>query len=169
MGYAIRHIHMASKEAKQRRKILNFWKECGLAATIEAFDVSRRSLLRWQKQSADGKRKMEALNPRSKKPRAFRKKGWHPLIKEGVKRLRGAHPNLGKEMIRILLEKFCALHCPVRPSVSTIGRMIASDPQKMRTFPTKASHFGRLKPQKRRKKAKTKRIQSHPCRSSSCV
>ena len=150
--YAIRYARMVTEEAKKRAKILSFWKEYGLGATKRAFGVSRRSLYRWQKKSKEGQGKMEALNAASKRPKQTRKKTWHPDIVQEVKRIREAHPNLGKDKVHILLKPFCIREKLTRPSVSTIGRMIAADPKKMRTFPTKVRHNGTIVVKKRQKK-----------------
>lgn len=95
---------------------------------------------------------MEALNPKSRKPKVVRKKEWHPDVIQEVKRLRAIHPNLGKEKVHILLKSFCHLRAIRLPSISTIGRMIANDPCKMRIFPMTVSHFGKMKPRNMRKK-----------------
>lgn len=39
---------MENNEAKRRLKILKFYDKYGLDATIEAFEVSRRTIYRWK-------------------------------------------------------------------------------------------------------------------------
>ena len=42
--YAYKHTHMITKEAKQRLKIIQFWREHGLKATTDAFGAKRSTL-----------------------------------------------------------------------------------------------------------------------------
>jgi hypothetical protein len=42
--YSFKHTYMITKEAKQRLKILLFWKEHGLKATKDAFGAKRSTL-----------------------------------------------------------------------------------------------------------------------------
>jgi len=72
--------HTMTDEAKQRIKILSFWEKHGLQATLK---------------KAHGD--VEALNPRSLRPRTLRRRKWPPLLLAEIKRLRQDHPNLGKE------------------------------------------------------------------------
>jgi transposase-like protein len=60
---------MISEEAKKRAKILTFWKEHGLKATVDAHGVHRRTLFAWQKRLKSDKGKLESLNSRSKAPK----------------------------------------------------------------------------------------------------
>jgi hypothetical protein len=50
-----------------------------------------------------------------------------------LKRLHHYYPNLGKEKVFAKLMPFCQTHSLSLPSVSTIGRMIGSTPDKLRT------------------------------------
>lgn len=162
--YAIRYTRMVTKEAERRAKILSFWKKHGFEATKEAFGVSRRSLFRWQRRSKDGSGHLEMLNPSSKKPKRFRQKEWNPEVILEVKRLRAEHPNLGKDKVWVLLRPFCETYGLKRPSVSTVGRMIAADPKKMRVFPVKVRHNGAIVPRKRAKRERKPKdfVATHP-------
>ena len=70
----IRFRYMITEQAKQRTRILAFWEKHGLVATREAFNVSRPTLFRWQKDLKDGGGKLEALNKQSTAPRKRRKR-----------------------------------------------------------------------------------------------
>lgn len=153
-GYAIRWA-MLSEKAQEKARILIFWEKYGLAATMEAFKVKRRTLYLWKKQLKEGAGKLESLNERSKAPHHRRKRAWPALVVAEIERLRAEHPNLSKEKVYRFLEPFCQerdLRCP-RPR--TIGRIIAEAPGKMRSFPVKLTPKGqrvmRKKPQKARK------------------
>ena len=78
--YAIRFAYMITETAKKRAKILTFWKEHGLKATVDAYGVKRRTLFLWQKRLKSDKGKLESLNSRSKAPKTRRRRRWHPGI-----------------------------------------------------------------------------------------
>ncbi len=57
IGYRIKEFHHVAKmghrwgmnpQAQQRIEILRFWQTYGIAATCDAFAVSRRTLHRWR-------------------------------------------------------------------------------------------------------------------------
>jgi hypothetical protein len=136
IGYRIRGLYwlanlghlweMTPKDAQQRLKILRFWDKHGLAATMDAFGVSRRTLFRWK-----AKLKAEGGNPaalitKSCAPKRRRSPKTDPRLVAEIRRLRELHPNLGKDKLRVLLAPWCAHHDIPVPSSSTIGRIIKS-------------------------------------------
>ena len=140
---AIRYFRMVSNEAKQRSKILSFWKRHGLQATLEAFEVSRATLFAWKHALKEGHGALSSLNPKSRAPQRRRTRRWPIEILRTIKIIRAQHPNLGKEKVHILLKKDCiraGLDCP---SAATVGRLIADDPMKMRAFVRRPSCAGR--------------------------
>jgi len=152
--YSVRWGHMMTDEAKRRARILAFWQKHGLVATREAFQVSRSTLFFWQQARNKAAGKNIGLNPQSKRPKKLRSRSWSPAVILEIKRLREAHPNLGKEKVRILLKEFCLTNTVPCPSARTIGRLIADDPKKMRICPQKVSHFGKIKPRNVRPKTR---------------
>ena len=58
----LRFRYMITEEAKQRTRILAFWEKYGDTATKEAFNTSRATLFRWQKELRLGRGKLEAPN-----------------------------------------------------------------------------------------------------------
>jgi len=140
---ALRFRDMITDEAKRRTKILGFWKKHGVEAAQEAYGVKRRTLFDWQRKLKKGNGRLEALNPGSRVPKTKRRRLWSYLILEELRRLRGEHPNLGKEKLLPLLTEFCEvqkLHCP-KPK--TIGRLI-TDMGGLRMFPQKITFKGRI-------------------------
>jgi hypothetical protein len=132
---------MICQSAEQRLKVLLFWERHGLAATQEAFGVSRRTLFVWQAQLPRGRGKPHALAPRSTRPKRLRKRQWPPTVVQEIRRLRLIHPNLGKEKLHPFIAQFCgAQRLPV-PSARTIGRLIADAPDKMRHARLRLSRF----------------------------
>ncbi len=158
------NLLMISEEAKRRVKILKFWEKYGLEATIEAFGVSRRTLYRWKAKLKKVKGDIKALNPKSKRPKRVRQSKVPLEIVQEIRRLREQYPNIGKAKLYHLLKPFCdkkGLHVP---SESTIGRIIAKAPDKMRLFPYRIDTKGRVKPRKRasNKKRKPKNLKTKP-------
>ncbi len=146
----IRFRDMITKEAIRRTEILAFWDKHGLAATLDAFRVKRRTLFAWKSALKKGGGKLEALNRKSTAPTTKRKRRWDVRILLELRSLRDEHPNLGKEKAYPLLKGFCdgvQMHCP-KPR--TIGRLI-SDLGGLRRFPQKVSHFGKTKKINRQK------------------
>ena len=150
--YAIRYTRMVTNEAKRRAKILLFWEKHGLEATKEAFEVGRSTLFEWKKARLNGKGRMESLNPGSRRPKRVRHRNWSDEVRTEICRLRTAHPNLGKEKVHVFLWRFCKAKKLACPKPRTIGRMIAEAPNKMRTFPVKIRHNGKIVPRKRTKR-----------------
>jgi len=123
---------------------LVFWEKHGLDATIEAFEVKRRTLFVWKRMWVVGGKKAEALNEKSRAPKKKRVRIWDDRIIAEIKRIRFDHPNLGKEKLHPMLWKFCKEKKLVCPKPKTIGR-IMQDLGGLRRRPGKLSHFGKVK------------------------
>ncbi|MDP1629687.1 MAG: integrase core domain-containing protein [bacterium] len=147
---ALRYRYMITQKALQKAKVLVFWEKYGLQAAIEAFNVKRRALFYWKEQLQEGGGNLEALNEKSRAPKKKRRRLWPEEVLAEIKRQRWEHPNLGKEKIHPVLEKFCRENNLRCPKSKTIGRLI-KDLGGLRLFPQKVSHFGKIKPLKRRK------------------
>lgn len=149
--YAYKHTRMITKQAKQRLKILQFWRKYGLQATIDAYGAKRSTLYEWQKIYKESGYLVNSLNPGSQAPRKRRKREIHPLILKEIKRLRlEVCPNMGKAKVKKYLDKFCKKHNIDIISESTIGRMIKE--KKIYHHRQKVYHNGKIKTIKRRKK-----------------
>ena len=145
--YAIKY-GMDNEIAKHRHKALIFWERHGIEATMDAFDVGRRTLYNWKGKLSTGG--IAALAPISSAPKCRRCRQWDKRIIDEIRQLRSQRPNLGKDKIYPLLKKYCkdiSIECP---SVSTIGRIISDAPDKMRNSPLKLDPKGKIKPYKRR-------------------
>jgi hypothetical protein len=146
----IRFRDMITKIAIKRTEVLAFWNKHGLYATLDAFQVKRRTLFNWKSALKKGGGKLEALNKKSTAPKTIRKRSWDYRLLDELKRLRAEHPNLGKEKTYPLLKEFAEplkLKCP-KPR--TIGRLI-KDFGGLHLFPAKLSHFGRVRKVNRQK------------------
>ena len=140
---------MRTNTANERIRILEFYEKHGLQATLDAFNISKRSLFRYKKiykQSG-----ALALNPKSTRPKSTRKSKLinSALIKE-IKELRAKYPNLGKERLYHLLKPIYEAKNLKCPSISTIGRAIAKESDKMRIAPLYLNSKGKV--------IKTKRV-----------
>ena len=147
---ALRSRYMITKQAERKAKMLVFWEKHGLEATLEAFEVKRRTLFAWKKKWIGGGRKPEALNEKSRAPRTKRKRLWREEIIAEIKRQRWDHPNLGKEKLHPILLAFSQEKSLACPKPKTIGRLI-KDLGGLRRHPAKVSHFGKIKIVQRQK------------------
>ena len=164
--YALRW-GMIVPDAQRRLEILGFWRRHGLAATCEAFKLSRRTLYLWRaKLRAEGGN-VAALVPGSTAPKQRRRRQWPAALVTEIRRLRTLHPNLAKEKLHELLLPFAAQrHLPC-PSARTIGRLIADAPDKMRSRPQAFGGPGKPKPVRQPRLRKPKHFRAE--RPGHCV
>jgi transposase InsO family protein len=161
---AVRYAYMITAEATRRLKILEHWKKHSLESTIDAFEISERTLWNWKGRLDAGGGKPESLNSGKRTPQTKRKRIWDVRILEEIRKLRIDHPNLGKEKIYPLLLDFCdAFGFGECPKPKTIGRLI-TDMGGLRTFPQKVTHFGKVKRTNRQKVLRKPKdlIPTHP-------
>lgn len=150
-NYAYKHNCMITKEAKQRLKILRFWRHYGLEATKEAFGAKRSTLFGWWKIYKESGYKEESLNPSSQARKNVNKRKIDPLIFAEIKRLRyEVCPNMGKAKIKKYLDKYCRKNNLEIYSESKIGRIIQE--KKIYHHRQKVSHFGTVKTVNKRNK-----------------
>lgn len=149
----VRWQYMITKKAQHKFKVLIFWEKHGLQATMDAFQIKRSTLFEWKKQFKVGGSKPEALNEKKRIPRTKRRRIWPFQVIQKIKQIRNdpLHPNLGPEKIYPLLVSFCKEKNLSCPKSATIARIISDDPEKMRIFPQKISHFGKIKKANRQK------------------
>ena len=94
---------------------------------------------------------MASLNPNSQAPIKRRKRIIDLRILKEIKRLRlEVCPNMGKDKVKIFLDKYCIENNIKIISTSTIGRIIKE--KKIYHQRQKVSHFGKIKTIKRSKK-----------------
>ena len=140
--YGLRLLAMVSERAQYRYRALLFWEKYGLAPTLEAFKVKRRTLYHWREQFRDGNEDLEALNEKSRAPRHRRQRLWPKEILREIGRLRTEHPNLSKEKLYPFVKVFCEARKLSCPKPRTIGRIIADQPDKLRSRPVKLGPKG---------------------------
>src|SRR3989344_4867405 len=146
----LRYRHMITQKADYKAKILIFWEKHGLDATLDAFPHKRSTLFLWKQRWIKGGKKSEALNDKSKSPKARRKRLWPIEVIQEIKRVREKHPNLGPDKIYPFLYAFCAsknLKCPKSRTIANLVKDLGG----LRMFPQKISHFGKIKKANRKK------------------
>jgi len=150
-NYAIKHNYMITKEAKQRLKILLFWREHGLRATTDAFGAKRSTLFNWWKIYTNSGCIVESLNPGTQTRIINNRREIHPLILKEIRRLRLEEcVNMGKAKVKKNLDNFCKDNKLPIYSESKIGRIIKE--KKIYHHRQKVSHFGKVKLITKRKK-----------------
>ena len=149
--YGLRHNHMITTKAEQRIKILRFWREYGLKATKDAYGVGRSTLFGWWKIYKESGYQLYSLNPKSQARINKNKRDINPYILKEIKRLRiKVIPNMGKDKVKIFLDKYCQKNSIKIISTSTIGRIIKE--KKIYHQRQKVTHFGKIKIIKRSNK-----------------
>jgi transposase InsO family protein len=154
---------METDVAQKRLKILKFFDKYGLQATLEAFDISKRTLYRWRAIYKNSNEDILSLNPKSKTPKKKRKPQTPQEIIDKIKDLREKYPNMGKAKLYYLLKPWCEKNNLPVISESTIGRVISNAKDKMRLTPYRIDSKGKIKPKKRVfKNRKPKNLKSKP-------
>jgi len=113
IGYRIRGFYrvaalgylwdMTPKDAQRRFEILRFFDKHGLAATRDAFGVSRRTLYRWKATLKAQGGNPAFLAAKSCAPKKRRTPKTDPRLVTEIRRLRTLYPNLGKSKLHVLL------------------------------------------------------------------
>lgn len=101
--HLLRFRYMITEQAKELVRILAFWEKHGTEATTEAFNLSRRTLFRWQRALTGAQGKLDALNPQSTAPLKRRQRILPPSLAESIISLRTIHPQIGKDKLLPLL------------------------------------------------------------------
>ena len=154
--YGYKNTRMITKEAKQRLKILRFWREHGLKATTDAFGAKRSTLFGWWKIYTESGFRIDSLNPGTQARTVNNQRKIHPLILKEIRRLRlEVCPNMGKAKVKKNLDLFCEYNRLPIYSESKVGRIIKN--KKIYHHRQKVSHFGVVKTiDKRQKERKPK-------------
>lgn len=151
----LRFRYMITEEAKERCRILAFWEKHGDLATKEAFNISRRTLFRWQRALKETNGQLEGLNALSRAPQRKRQRQVNEETIKRIIELRTLHPRIGKEKIQVLLLKE-----GYTGSISTVGRIL-SDLKEKKKIPSNTRLFLLVKTggltEKRRRKVKKKK------------
>ena len=165
----LRFRYMITEQAKKRCKILAFWERHGSDATKEAFDVSERTLFRWQKALKGERGKLEGLNAKSTAPRNRRKRDVKTEAISYIIEQRKLHYRIGKKKLAVLLLE----DTDIKYSESKVGRILA-DLKHRNLLPTynKVSMYARtgsVKEKIVRKRKKIRRKDYNPEKAGDLV
>lgn len=145
------NAHADSDTAKYRLKVINYYQQFGITATLSAFPVKRSTLFLWQKTIKENRGRLSSLIPKSTKPNTVRKMRTNSLILAEICRLRKAHHRLGKHKLYPLIKRYCDQLNLASPKESTIGKIIKRN-HIFYDKPTFGYHDpNRKQPQKRKK------------------
>jgi putative transposase len=153
----IRFRYMITEEAKERCRILAFWEKHGLQATTEAFNISRATLFRWQKNLEAGKGKLEALNTQSRAPKTRRKRIIPEEVRNFIISERKYDHHLSKDKLSVLMKEDGIANL----SSSTVGRIL-NDLKKQGVLSKniKHSYYAKTDTFKEKKVIKRKKLRS---------
>jgi transposase InsO family protein len=134
-----------SYSADDRLKIIEYSYKHGIDKTLEALELdsdrklSRRTLIRWRnkwKTSQEqnyGTGNLYYLRDKSRKPKNYRQSSTSGLILQFIQRTRLQYPTLGKDKLKVLVDRFVNEHNQKLGrvelktiSTSTVGRILAS-------------------------------------------
>lgn len=110
--------------AGERLKIIQFYDRFGEQATKEAFGTDRKVIHVWKKRLKENDSKIMALIPYSTKPKRVREMDTDRRIIEFIRQKRQQYPRIGKEKLKLLLDKYCREQGIQSISESTIGKII---------------------------------------------
>lgn len=113
-----------SDTAQYRLKVVEYYQQFGITATLSAFPVKRSTVFLWQKTLKDHGGQLSSLIPVSSKPRSVRQMQTHPLVLAEICRLRRIHYRLGKKKLYPLIKRYCLTVGVSVPASSTIGKII---------------------------------------------
>lgn len=115
-----RYITDKEKEVIQfRAKILDHYHKYGMDSTIDAFNVSKRSVFRWNNVLKKDNRTI-SLKPQSTKPKSYRVSKIPDSVRGYIKSMKQTIPKIGKDKLVVLIKK----HLNYVIGNSTVGRII---------------------------------------------
>ena len=153
----LRFRYMITEEAKERCRILAFWEKHGDVATTEAFQVSRRTLFRWQKNLLKSLGKLEGLNKGSTVRKKKNKREIPEKVKNFILNERKFDSHLSKDKLAVLMKQDGIANL----SASTVGRML-DDLKKQGVLPkyTPLSYYAKSDSWREKVKLKRKKLRS---------
>ncbi|EKD62765.1 MAG: integrase catalytic region [uncultured bacterium] len=114
----------SSEVAKKRMEMIRFYDAHGEAITKQAFGVDRKVISRWKQRLKNGEGSLSSLVPKSTRPHQTRQPATKAQIVEFIREQRKKHFRLGKDKIKIFLDRFCREKSIPTISVSTIVNVI---------------------------------------------
>jgi hypothetical protein len=111
----------------KRVEIIEFFDKYGLAPTVDAYEVSRATIFNYKRKLELSKGKLASLAPKSTKPINYKQSTilQDKFYLDNVLQIRSEHPKIGKDKIKVLLDKICVNCNKSIISISTVGRIIS--------------------------------------------
>lgn len=122
-----------SEQSQKIVRIGEFGSKYGYKAALDAFNIKKTIYYKYAKQYKLYKEYGIAPEVKSKRPHNVRKANWDKRLVRFIKQIRFDHPNIGKDKIKVYLDKFCLKHEIKTISNGTIQNIINSFPNKLRT------------------------------------
>jgi transposase InsO family protein len=123
MLHSLRHYE-ESEVAGQRMRIIRFYETYGERAAKEAFGADRKLIHVWKKRLREAEGRLAALVPHSTRPQRTRQMQVEPRVVEFIRAMRQRHPRMGKEKLKLFVDRYCGSTGLPAVSVSTIGKVI---------------------------------------------
>lgn len=114
----------SSEVAQKRMEIIKFYDTYGEAAAKLAFGADRKVISRWKQRLTKSKGRLSSLIPISTRPHQVRRSQTGSEVVEFIKSQRNQHFRLGKDKLKIFLDRFCQEKDLTAISASTIGNII---------------------------------------------
>ena len=111
-----------SEIAKERLKIIEFYKKYGEKATKEAYGADRKVISRWRKRIKEGK--IKGLIPISTRPNRLRESKIEERIIEKIREIRQERYRISKYKLKVFIDKYCEQEGLKKISISSIGLII---------------------------------------------
>ncbi len=124
-----------SKTTKIKLDTLAFARKHGVAAALDHTRISRATFYEWQRRFREGGVD-ELANNYGYQPK--RSNTWPPALITKIRSWRQQRPNIGAGKLVCLLPEWCQQRGLPLPSQSTLSRIIADDPDKMRCKPSRS-------------------------------
>lgn len=116
----------ASERAKFRLHCLKLLDKYGWEGIHDAFPhMSRATVYRWRKQFLDSGKRLNALVPKSTRPKKTRAMAVPAEILSFLRAMREQHPHLSKYKLKVFLDEWCGAKGFPVSSVSWIGKVIS--------------------------------------------
>ncbi len=116
----------ASEKAKFRLRCIELLNKYGWQGVQTAFpQVSRATVYRWRKTFLASGKRLNALVPKSTRPKRTRAMAVPAEILSFLKAMRQQHPHLSKYKLKVFLDEWCREHGLSLYSVSWIGKVIS--------------------------------------------
>src|SRR5574341_483048 len=97
----------ANEAAQERLKMIQLYDELGEAGSIRYNRANRKTIHVWKRKLARSGNRLESLIPQSTRPKHPRRMQTDPRVVAFLRQLREAHPHLGKEKLKPLLDAYC--------------------------------------------------------------